>query len=60
MGRVKADLSAQSITWLRTLPKTASYDGFFFVCHGTPESDDEYLLEKVTPEVFLCIMTKTW
>jgi predicted phosphodiesterase len=48
MDRVKADLSQQSISWLRSLPKTAACDGLFFVCHGTPESDDEYLLEKVT------------
>jgi len=48
MDRVKADLSQQSIAWLRSLPKTATHDGLFFVCHGTPESDDEYLLEKVT------------
>lgn len=49
MDRVKADLSEQSIQWLRTLPKTSTCDGLFLVCHGTPESDDEYLLEKVTP-----------
>lgn len=48
MDRVKADLSAQSIAWLRTLSNTAICDGLFFVCHGTPQSDDEYLLEKVT------------
>lgn len=48
IDRVKADLSQQSISWLRSLPKTATHDGLFFVCHGTPESDDEYLLEKVT------------
>ena len=48
MDRVKAELSEQSIVWLRSLPKTAICDGLFFVCHGTPESDDEYLLEKVT------------
>jgi predicted phosphodiesterase len=48
MDRVKANLSKQSIAWLRSLPKTATCDGLFFVCHGTPESDDEYLLEKVT------------
>lgn len=47
MDRVKAELSGQSISWLRSLPKTSSCDGLFFVCHGTPESDDEYLLEKV-------------
>jgi len=48
MDRVKADLSEQSIAWLRCLPKTSTCDGLFFVCHGTPENDDEYLLEKVT------------
>ncbi|HZX57869.1 MAG TPA: metallophosphoesterase family protein [Mucilaginibacter sp.] len=48
MDRVKADLSQQSISWLRKLPKTKTLDDLFFVCHGTPESDDEYLLEKVT------------
>jgi predicted phosphodiesterase len=48
MDRVKANLSEQSIAWLRTLPNTATCDGLFFVCHGTPQSDDEYLLEKVT------------
>lgn len=48
MDRVKADLSDRSIQWLRSLPNTSTCDGLFFVCHGTPESDDEYLLEKVT------------
>ncbi|MDB5134869.1 MAG: metallophosphoesterase family protein [Mucilaginibacter sp.] len=48
MDRVKANLSEQSLTWLKSLPKTTTLDGLFFVCHGTPESDDEYLLEKVT------------
>ena len=47
MDRVKTDLSQQSISWLRSLPKTETFDDLFFVCHGTPESDDEYLLEKV-------------
>jgi predicted phosphodiesterase len=48
MDRVKADLSQQSISRLRSLPKTETLDDLLFVCHGTPESDDEYLLEKVT------------
>jgi len=48
MARVQADLSAQSKEWLKSLPKTASIDSLIFACHGTPESDDEYLLEKVT------------
>jgi putative phosphoesterase len=48
MERVKSELSAQSIYWLKNLPKTTTVDDLFFVCHGTPESDNEYLLEKVT------------
>lgn len=48
MDSVKAALSSQTISWLRQLSKTATSDGIFFACHGTPESDDEYLLEKVT------------
>jgi len=48
MKFVQADLSQQSKDWLRALPKTASVDGLIFVCHGTPQSDNEYLLEKVT------------
>lgn len=48
MERVLADLSERSINWLKDLPKTTIVDDLIFACHGTPESDDEYLLEKVT------------
>jgi putative phosphoesterase len=48
MPRVRAELSAETIDWLKNLPKTTSVDDVIFVCHGTPESDNEYLLEKVT------------
>jgi predicted phosphodiesterase len=48
MPRVQADLSEQSKEWLRSLPATTSVDDVLFVCHGTPESNNEYLLEKVT------------
>lgn len=48
MDRIVADLPADAIDWLRNLPKTITYDDSFFVCHGTPQSDNEYLLEKVT------------
>ncbi|GAB2695384.1 metallophosphoesterase family protein [Mucilaginibacter koreensis] len=49
MERVQKELSEQSTSWLKSLPQTTTCDGLFFVCHGTPESDDEYLLEQVTP-----------
>jgi putative phosphoesterase len=48
MEKVKAQLSDESITWLKNLPQVLTVDDLFFVCHGTPESDNEYLLEKVT------------
>ena len=48
MQRVRAELSAETINWLKDLPKTTTVDDLIFICHGTPESDDEYLLEKVT------------
>jgi predicted phosphodiesterase len=48
MERVKADLSQETIGWLKSLPKTTTCDSLIFVCHGTPQSDDEYLLEHVT------------
>src|ERR1700755_644218 len=48
MDRVKAIMPKSAMEWLKSLPKTATLDGLFFVCHGTPESDDEYLLEHVT------------
>jgi putative phosphoesterase len=48
MERVKAELTDESINWLKQLPFTLTVDDLIFVCHGTPESDDEYLLEKVT------------
>lgn len=50
MERVKADLSEKTISWLKDLPATAVVDGLFFACHGTPESDNEYLLEEVTSQ----------
>ena len=51
---VLQDLGDEPIAWLRRLPKTAVYEKEIFLCHGTPASDMEYLLEDVTsgkPEV---------
>ncbi|MGV8880070.1 MAG: metallophosphoesterase family protein [Sphingobacteriaceae bacterium] len=50
MKQVKADLSAETITWLKMLPETAVVDGLLFACHGVPESGNTYLLEQVTEE----------
>jgi putative phosphoesterase len=48
MERVQAQLADETIAWLKDLAKTTTVDDLIFVCHGTPESDDEYLLEQVT------------
>lgn len=45
----KANLSAAHLEWLASHPATLSWEGMF-LCHGSPRSDTEYLLEKVTAE----------
>ncbi|MFN8441481.1 MAG: metallophosphoesterase family protein [Caldilineaceae bacterium] len=46
-------LSAEQVDWLRSLPATQQV-GRIFCCHGTPTSDETYLLEEVTKHgVFL-------
>ena len=50
---VTGRLSAAQIDWLRGQPPTATI-GDVFCCHGTPTSDETYLLETVTQHgVFL-------
>ncbi len=42
------------LAWLEALPSTMTIERQLFLCHGTPHSDEEYLLEEVTPAgVFL-------
>src|ERR1700694_3366479 len=41
------DLGEEPIQWLATLPPTAIFEGEIFLCHGTPASDETYLLEDV-------------
>jgi len=45
---VQASLGREHRQWLETLPFTTSAFGDFFLCHGTPENDSEYLLRTVT------------
>jgi predicted phosphodiesterase len=45
---VQASLAPEHRQWLRTLPATAVAFEDFFLCHGTPEKDNEYLLREVT------------
>lgn len=43
-------LAAADIDWLRSLPATLTLSEGVFLCHGTPESDETYWLETVTPD----------
>jgi len=45
---VLSELDSEALHWLESLPQTRTVDDFF-LCHGTPNKDDEYLFEKVTP-----------
>ncbi len=45
----RSQLSAEQLAWLAALPATASLPSGLFLCHGTPTSDEVYLLEEVTP-----------
>jgi len=41
------DLGEEPIQWLQTVPPTAIFEEEIFLCHGTPGSDETYLLEDV-------------
>lgn len=48
-----SQLEEKQLQWLRDMPKT-HISGDVFCCHGTPQQDNVYLLEAVTPHgVFL-------
>jgi len=44
---VRNSLGAEELEWLGSLKKTAAVGGDLFLFHGTPESDEEYLLQTV-------------
>jgi predicted phosphodiesterase len=46
----KRNLSSEVFEWLRKLPSTAIVGKDIFLCHGSPERDDEYLLEEVSEQ----------
>jgi putative phosphoesterase len=45
---VRKNLSPVHLDWLRSLELTRTAFQFFYLCHGTPISDTEYLLKKVS------------
>jgi len=44
---VQAELKPEHLDWLKKLPFTSSAFGDFFLCHGSHENDNEYLLWEV-------------
>ncbi len=47
---VKSQLDNKIIEWLRRLPFDKIIDNQIYCCHGTPQNDSEYLLEKLEAE----------
>jgi predicted phosphodiesterase len=47
--RVMKRLGRESIDWLAAQPTTAVAGKELFLCHGTPASDETYLLERALP-----------
>jgi len=44
---VRSSLKPEHLDWLSSLPLSACAFDDFFLCHGTPERDDAYLLREV-------------
>ena len=42
-------LAPSSLAWLAAQPATRVLDADLFLCHGTPRSDQAYLLEQMSP-----------
>lgn len=43
-------LATETLDWIRQLPATMVWRDEVFLCHGTPEDDNTYWLEQVTPD----------
>jgi putative phosphoesterase len=52
---VKSQLDKTILEWLKSLPFHIINDWNMYCCHGTPQSDTEYLLEKLVQD---CISVK--
>jgi predicted phosphodiesterase len=44
---VRSSLGRKHLKWLKQQPRIVAMDCLFYLCHGTPERDDEYLLKGV-------------
>jgi predicted phosphodiesterase len=48
LSYVQENLNSDHLHWLKSLKSTMIFKDEFFLCHGTPFKDDEYLLESVS------------
>lgn len=48
MQYVMSKINEEALNWLESLPTTKVYLDDFFLCHGNPDNDSTYLIEKVT------------
>lgn len=46
----RRSLTQEQMAWLQSQPATRIIDGQIFLCHGTPSSDEVYLLEEPQPQ----------
>lgn len=44
---VKQEIGENGLSYIKTLKTTDVFENEFFMCHGTPENDDEYLLHEI-------------
>jgi predicted phosphodiesterase len=49
LERVRKALARKSLDWLAAQPATAVAGADLFLCHGAPDSDETYLLERASP-----------
>jgi putative phosphoesterase len=47
LGHMSDHFSKSVFEWLESLPQSVIFRDRYFLCHGTPASDSEYLLEEV-------------
>ncbi len=50
LGYTLGALAPQALAWLASRPATRVVDEDLFLCHGTPGSDETYLLESLAPD----------
>jgi putative phosphoesterase len=50
LAYAQAELEQEHLDWIASQPVTTIAFDRFFICHGTPENDETYLLQEVTKE----------